>query len=154
MWHGRVDARPSIRPTIACGHMCEDWHGAVAIPMTASCASSTAADAAPLCFVLFQRSSEQEKHSTLGSGAGDRATRAPHRTSHARTAQRAPVSTTDNLCTITFEHSAYIHTSSSSSSSSSSRSSCSSQCTPHRSILCSRVFYFRYFMLFSAVGTS
>ena len=53
MSHGRVDARPSIRPTIACGHMCEDWHGAVAMPMTASCASSTAADAAPLCFVCF-----------------------------------------------------------------------------------------------------
>ena len=53
MWHGRVDARPSIRPTKACGHMRDDWHGAVAIPMSASCASSTAAYAAPLSFVYF-----------------------------------------------------------------------------------------------------
>ena len=53
MWHGRVDARPSIRPTKACGHMRDDWYGAVAIPMSASCASSTAADAAPLSSVYF-----------------------------------------------------------------------------------------------------
>ena len=53
MWHGRANARPSTKPTKACGHMRDDWHGAVAIPMTASCASSTATDAAPLCFACF-----------------------------------------------------------------------------------------------------
>ena len=53
MWQGRVNARPSRRPTKACVHMREDWQGAAAISMAAPCALSAAADTVPLCFVWF-----------------------------------------------------------------------------------------------------
>ena len=76
--------------------------------MTAPCALSTAADATPLCCVCF--SEVAVVHSTLGSGAGDRATRTPHSTPHVRTAQRAPVSSIDTFRMTTVEHTAYIHT--------------------------------------------
>ena len=69
--------------------------------MTAPCALSTAADATPLCCVCF--SEVAVVHSTLGSGAGDRATRTPHSTPHVRTAQRAPVSSIDILRKTTVE---------------------------------------------------
>ena len=105
VWRGHANARPPRRPAKSC------------VAGLAGCRCNLDDPAAcfvdycsMLMWVLCAVSFSGKSCRALGSGACDRATRTPHSTPHARTAQRAPVGSVDSLRMTAVGHRAHTHT--------------------------------------------